>query len=293
FCSYGHLGYGSADIFRSRRLDDSWQKWSPVENLGPRFNGPGYDGFFALGPDGTAYYASSGRLDNAPKKLFRTAPGPAPTDTIPPPIDPEKAPRALVTGRVLDARTSQPLAGGAQVQALLLGSSVDFRSTAQAGAAGFQLSLLPGRYRVTTTAGLLTKVDTFMVAPGESRRYEPRLTPATVGSRLDLPAIIFTQGQAKLLGSAYPTLNTLALSLKDNPQLEIRLEGHTSNEPPADKNQVLSEDRVAEVKRYLVSRGVAEGRITTVGYGGSRPKFPNDREETRKLNRRVELVITK
>lgn len=50
---------------------------------------------------------------------------------------------------------------------------------------------------------------------------------------------------------------------------------------------------MSEVKRYLVGRGVAEGRITTVGYGGSRPKFGNDREETRKLNRRVELVITK
>ncbi len=293
FSSYGHLGYGSADIFRSRRLDDSWEKWSPVENLGPRFNGPGYDGFLALGPDGTAYYSSSGKVDNAPKKLFRTAPGPAPTDTVPAPIDPEKAPRALVTGRVLDARTSQPIAGAAQVQALLLGSTIDFRSTAQVGNTGFQLSLVPGRYRVTTTAGLLTKVDTLTVAPGEDRRYEPRLLPATVGSRLDLPAIIFTQSQARLLGSAYPTLNELANSMKANPQLEIRLEGHTDNVGPADKNQVLSEQRVAEVKRYLVSKGVAESRITTVGFGGSKPKFGNDREETRKLNRRVELVITK
>jgi outer membrane protein OmpA-like peptidoglycan-associated protein len=81
--------------------------------------------------------------------------------------------------------------------------------------------------------------------------------------------------------------------LKENPQLEIRLEGHTDNVGPADKNQVLSEQRVAEVKRYLVSRGVAEGRITTVGFGGAKPKFDNNREETRKLNRRVELVITK
>jgi outer membrane protein OmpA-like peptidoglycan-associated protein len=114
-----------------------------------------------------------------------------------------------------------------------------------------------------------------------------------VGSRLDLPAIIFAQSQDKLLGSAYPTLNRLAESMKENPQLEIRLEGHTDNVGEADKNQKLSELRVAEVKRFLVRRGVAESRITTIGYGGSKPKFPNDREETRKLNRRVELVITK
>ncbi len=294
FSSYGHQGYGSADIFVSQRLDDSWEKWSPVQNLGPRFNGPGFDAYFALGPDGVAYFATSGASPTAPADLRRTPPGPPPApDSTAVAVDPEKAARALVTGRVLDARTGQPLAGGAQVQALLLNSTIDFRSTAQADATGFQLSLVPGRYRMLTTAGLLTRVDTLVIGAGESRRYEPRLTPATVGSRLDLPAIIFTQSQAKLLGSAYPTLNRLAESMKENPLLEIRLEGHTSNEPPADKNQVLSEQRVAEVKRYLVGRGVAESRITTIGYGGSRPKYPNDREETRKLNRRVELVITK
>jgi outer membrane protein OmpA-like peptidoglycan-associated protein len=297
FSSYGHQGYGSADIFVSQRLNDDWTKWSQPENLGPRFNGTGYDAFFALGPDGTAYYATTGAKDTSPKKLFRTPPGPPPvidsTAIVAAAADPMSQPRALLTGRVLDGRTSQPLAGGAEVQALMIGGPIDFRSTARADAVGFQMSLAPGRYRMTTTAGLLTRVDTLTVRAGESRRYEPRLTPATVGSRLDLADLLFVQSKAQLLGSSYPTLNKLAESLKDNPQLEIRLEGHTSNEPPADKNQILSEERVATVKRYLVGRGVAASRITTVGYGGSRPKFSNDREETRKLNRRVELVITK
>ncbi|GAB3637184.1 hypothetical protein GCM10027422_27740 [Hymenobacter arcticus] len=297
FSSYGHQGYGSADIFVTQCLNEDWTKWSPPQNLGPRFNGPGYDAFFALGPDGTAYYASTGAKDTSPKKLFRTPPGPPPvidsTAIIAAAADPMSQPRALLTGRVLDGRTSQPIVGGAEVQALMIGGPIDFRSTARADAVGFQMSLAPGRYRLTTTAGLLTRIDTLTVRAGESRRYEPRLTPATVGSRLDLADLLFVQSKAQLLGSSYPTLNKLAESLKDNPQLEIRLEGHTSNEPPADKNQVLSEERVATVKRYLVGRGVAASRITTVGYGGSRPKFSNDREETRKLNRRVELVITK
>jgi outer membrane protein OmpA-like peptidoglycan-associated protein len=297
FASYGHQGYGSADIFVSQRLDDTWTKWSPPQNLGPAINGAGYDAFFALGPNGTAYYATTGAKDTAPKKLLRTAPGPPPvvdsTAILAAAADPMSQPRALVTGRVLDGRTNQPLAGGAEVQALMIGGPIDFRSTARSEVTGFQMSLAPGRYRVTTTAGLLTRVDTLVVRAGESRRYEPRLTPAVAGTRLDLPDIIFAQSQAKLLGSSYTTLNKLAESLKENPQLEIRVEGHTDNVGAADKNQVLSEQRVAEVKRYLVGRGVAQGRITTVGYGGSKPKFSNDREETRKLNRRVELVITK
>ncbi len=297
FSSYGHQGYGSADIFVSQRLDDSWTKWSQPENLGPRFNGPGYDAFFALGPDGTAYYASTGAKDTNPKKLFRTPPGPPPVvdsaAIVAAAADPMSQPRALVTGRVLDARTNQPIAGGAEVQALMIGGPIDFRSTARADQVGFQMSLAPGRYRVVATAGLLTRVDTFAVRAGESRRYEPRLTPATVGSRLDLPDLLFVQAQAKLLGSSFATLNKLAESLKDNPQLEIRLEGHTDNVGTPALNVKLSEDRVAAVKRYLVDKGVAASRITTVGFGGEKPKFSNDREETRKLNRRVELVITK
>ncbi|NML67745.1 OmpA family protein [Hymenobacter sp. RP-2-7] len=296
FSSYGHQGYGSSDIFVSTRLDESWTKWSPPQNLGPRFNGPGYDGFFALGPDSAAYFASSGPKDTAPKKLFRTQPGPPPAPdsaALAAAANPLAQPRAIVTGRVLNATTGQPLAGGAEVQALMVGGPIDFRATAQADALGFQMSLAPGRYRVTTTAGLLTRVDTFSVRAGESRRYEPRLTPATAGTRLELPDIIFAQSQARLLGSSYATLNKLAQSLKENPSLEIRVEGHTDNQGEADKNQVLSEQRVAEVKRYLVGRGVAASRISTIGYGGSKPKFSNDREETRRLNRRVELVITK
>jgi outer membrane protein OmpA-like peptidoglycan-associated protein len=131
------------------------------------------------------------------------------------------------------------------------------------------------------------------VAVSGSPRRDLLLLPASVGAKLDLPSIIFAQGKAGLLGSSYAELNRLAIALQASPNTEVRLEGHTDNVGPADKNQQLSEDRVAEVKRYLVGRGVSEKRITTVGFGGSKPKFSNEREETRRLNRRVELVIVK
>ena len=255
--------------------------------------------FFALGPDGTAYYTSTGAKDTSPKKLFRTPPGPPPvidsTAIIAAAADPMSQPRALLTGRVLDGRTSQPIVGGAQVQALMIGGPIDFRSTARADAVGFQMSLAPGRYRMTTTAGLLTRIDTLTVRAGESRRYEPRLTPATVGSRLDLADLLFVQSKAQLVGSSYATLNTLANSHEGQPAAwKFASKATPTTSRPADKNRGAQRSSAwPTVKRYLVGRGVAESRITTVGYGGSRPKFGNDREETRKLNRRVELVITK
>ncbi|MBD2722547.1 RICIN domain-containing protein [Hymenobacter armeniacus] len=296
FASYGHMGYGSADIFVSQRLDDSWAKWSEPRNLGPALNGPGFNAYFSLTPDGKTAYYSSSPAPNATSDIWRTGRA-TPADSVPAaPVAaaPDPSVRAYLSGRVLDARTKQPVPG-AIVKANLLANKagVQYNATHKSdNTGGYQLSLLPGRYYLTATGGgFLTVGDTVSIS-GSPRR-DLLLLPAAVGSKLDLTTILFAQGKATLLGTAYAELNRLAIALQASPGTEIRLEGHTSNEPPADKNQQLSEDRVAEVKRYLVGRGVDEKRISTVGYGGSRPKYSNDREETRRLNRRVELVIVK
>ena len=59
----------------------------------------------------------------------------------------------------------------------------------------------------------------------------------------------------------------------------------------AEYNQALGERRAAAVRDYLTSRGVDANRLQTVSYGEERPKHDNDREETRRLNRRAALVV--
>ena len=296
FASYGHMGYGSADIFVSQRLDDSWARWSEPRNLGPALNGPGFNAYFSVAPDGkTAYYSSSATA-NGTKDIWRTGRA-APPDSLPAaPVAAvgEAAGRVYLTGRVLDARTRQPVPG-AVVKATLLANAAgtQFNATSRAdNVGGYQMSLLTGTYLLTATGGGFLTVGDTLRASGSPRR-DLLLRPAAVGSTLDLPSIIFAQGKAGLLAPSYAELNRLAIALQASPATEVRLEGHTDNVGPADKNQQLSEDRVAEVKRYLVGRGIAEPRISTVGFGGTKPKFGNDREETRRLNRRVELVIVK
>jgi outer membrane protein OmpA-like peptidoglycan-associated protein len=296
FASYGHMGYGSADIFVSQRLDDSWTKWSEPRNLGPALNGPGFNAYFSLTPDGKTAYFSSSPAPNATSDLWRTGRA-TPADSLPAtPVAAAADPtaRAFLSGRVLDARTKQPVPG-AIVKANLLANAAgaQYNATHRSdNTGGYQLSLLPGKYYLTATGGGFLTVGDTVVVSGSPRR-DLLLLPAAIGAKVDLPSILFAQGKATLLGTAYAELNRLAIALQASPSTEIRLEGHTSNEPPADKNQQLSEDRVAEVKRYLVGRGIDEKRITTVGFGGSKPKYSNDREETRRLNRRVELVIVK
>ena len=296
FASYGHMGYGSADLFVSMRLDDTWTRWSEPRNLGPALNGPGFNAYLSLTADGKTAYFSSSATANGTKDIWRTGRAVA-ADSLPPAAVAavsETASRVFLSGRVLDARTKQPVPG-ALVKANLLGTGrngTQFNATSRADNSGnYQMSLLPGRYALSAIGGLLTMSDT-LAASGSPRR-DILLRPAAVGDKVDLPSIIFAQGKATLLGSSFIELNRLAIALQAAPATEVRLEGHTDNVGPVDKNQQLSEDRVAEVKRYLVGRGIDEKRITTVGFGGAKPRYGNDREETRRLNRRVELVIVK
>lgn len=296
FSSYGHAGYGSADIFVSQRLDETWTRWSEPRNVGYPLNGAGFDAYLSLTADGKQAYYVASRTANGPADLFRTVTGVAPSDTATPPapkpVAPAVAARTLLTGRTLDAKTRQPLA--TEVKAIRLGNDLAFNATARTDVAGgsYQLTLPPGQYRLLASrAGYLTATDT--VTMSGSRSLELLLVPAAVGSSLELPTLIFAQGKYTLLPASYTELNRLARTLQDNPAVNIRLEGHTDNQGRADLNVKLSEERVAEVKRYLVKRGVPETRISTIGYGGSKPRASNDKEETRKLNRRVEFTIVK
>lgn len=110
-------------------------------------------------------------------------------------------------------------------------------------------------------------------------------------ARLVLNNVFFEQGKPVLLPASFPELKRLAQTLKDNPTLRIRLEGHTDNQGEADKNQRLSEQRVAEIKKYLIRQQVAADRLETIGYGQTRPVAPNDVEQNRRRNRRVEFAI--
>lgn len=115
--------------------------------------------------------------------------------------------------------------------------------------------------------------------------------PAREEARLVLNNVFFEQGKPVLLPASFPELKRLAQTLKGNSSLRIRLEGHTDNQGDAGKNQLLSEQRVAEIKKYLIRQQVAADRLETIGYGPTRPVAPNDVEANRRRNRRVEFAI--
>lgn len=124
-----------------------------------------------------------------------------------------------------------------------------------------------------------------------SRNYV--LSMIKVGSSVTLKNIYFEKASAILMNESMTELNKILQFMNDNPLMAIELSGHTSSEGKDDYNLQLSTDRANAIKQWLTSKGIMEQRITTIGYGKTKPVGDNNTEEGRKMNRRVELKIIK
>jgi outer membrane protein OmpA-like peptidoglycan-associated protein len=108
--------------------------------------------------------------------------------------------------------------------------------------------------------------------------------------RARLDGILFDIDSARLRSESLPTLDEVVRVLVAEPVWEITIEGHTASTGTAAHNQVLSEQRALAVRDYLTAKGIAPGRLSSVGLGQSRPVADNATELGRAQNRRVELV---
>lgn len=102
--------------------------------------------------------------------------------------------------------------------------------------------------------------------------------------------INFDFGKANLKPDGERTVDEIAKMLRDDGRLRIRIEGHTDNVGSEGANKTLSEERAKAVMSALVRRGVEAGRLSSAGFGASKPIADNRTEEGRAKNRRVELV---
>lgn len=103
-------------------------------------------------------------------------------------------------------------------------------------------------------------------------------------------AIQFEFNSSVLKTDSYPALDQLSSDLRSGTVKSIKLEGHASEEGTPEYNMQLSKDRANAVKTYLVNSGVAANKVSTKGFGETRPIASNETEEGRQLNRRVDLI---
>ncbi len=298
FSTNGKKGFGSSDVYFSRRLDDSWTNWSEPENMGEWINGEGKDSNFILIDElknvllvkmnNSDEYGDIVIKSPDPKmdSLF-TKPAPAELKDIL--VESTANPR--LKGTIRD-QAGQLLTS---VQVQIEGKGLnDFAFSDKVGVYDFEFSE-NGEYSIHVSASSYipqSAVATFSDTD-KLKIIDFTLMPVEVGVSVNLDNVLFVRGTNNFTPGSTKALDLVVEFMKDNPSVEILLGGHTDNTGSERKNVTLSKQRVKTVKKYLVTQGIASSRVKGKGYGGSVPIASNDREDSRKLNRRVEFTITK
>ena len=287
FASWELPGYGEADMFITKRLDDSWTKWSDPVNMGPAINNDGFNAYYKISTDAKLVYFSSTKNSLGYSDLFMS---PLPEALKPDPVN-------QIKGKVLDAKTQKPLGATIRYENIATAQKTgETRSNPQNGE--FTILLPYGKvYGFHAAAdGYIAVNDHLDLSIAGNYAEMERiiyLVPIEIGQVVSLNNVFFKQGLDQLLPNSYPELDRLVEILKANPGLEIELHGHTDNQGDAKLNIALSEQRATAVQKYLESHGVLAKNISGKGFGGTKPIAPNDKEDNRKKNRRVEFVIIK
>lgn len=205
---------------------------------------------------------------------------------------------ASVVSLALTACTTNPKTGESQVSKAAIGAGIGAATGAGIGAlAGGKnkgkAALIGAAAGTALGAGIGYYMDT------QEQELQSNLQGTEVqvqrqGEDLNLVMpgnVAFTTGSANINSSFTSTLDSVASVLVKNPETTLTVSGYTDSKGNSAANQTLSKNRADSVARYLVSKGVSQNRIQSVGFGDSNPIASNDNEQGRSKNRRVEIKI--
>ncbi len=274
-------GIGEADVYRSVRLDDSWQHWTKPENLGSSVNRPGRTTFYTEDAEGKYAYLVWRKTAADESAIYRIR------------VE-RKRPVALVHGIVTDAN-GKPLAAHIEYERLADGAKVgSARSDPATGE--YQIELPAGEsyalraerdgYFPTSEHLDLTHLTGF-----EPVARNLTLNKIESGAAITMKNVFFETDKATLLPASFEELDRVKDLLAARPEFKLQIAGHTDSTGSEAHNQRLAKDRADAVATYLAAHGVAPDRLPTIGYGSAKPIAPNTTEEGRAENRRVEFIL--
>ncbi|QCK15492.1 OmpA family protein [Mangrovivirga cuniculi] len=282
FASTGHNGYGESDIYYTKRLDDTWTKWSAPVNMGPQVNSPGWEAYYSISNiSDYAYFISGKSADSKTRNVYRLPSSQidyTPETTVMIEGKVEGLNKESVTVRVKDSETGEELA-----QAYTSANS------------GKYTLMIPKVASIDISAkgdkifGFNKRIDLSKV--NIKTRIDLKAEPLSKGGNIRMNNLLFQRTTPILLKESYPDLKNIAYIMQRNPKIKIRVEGHTDNVGHDKAKLKLSFDRANMIKSHLINLGVKENRIETIGYGDEKPVAPNDTEDNKQRNRRVEIKI--
>jgi len=119
----------------------------------------------------------------------------------------------------------------------------------------------------------------------------PKSNEAAVSSNWVLFGVNFDVNKSTIKPESYPILEHAVSVLKDNSDIKVEIQGHTDGDASAAYNMKLSQKRAEAVKAYLVEHGIDASRLSTVGYGKTKPIADNNTAEGKAKNRRIEFKV--
>jgi outer membrane protein OmpA-like peptidoglycan-associated protein len=256
FSSYGHPGYGSSDVFVSRRLDDTWTKWSKPENLGPEINTSEWDAYFSIIASGKyAYMVSTKNGTGGSSDIVRI---PLPQSAKPDPV-------VLIKGRVLDAKTKKPLY--AEVVSTLLKTNTKALVGHSDSATGAYQVIIPAGdlydflatksgYFPNSQAIDLTQTGDYLEIVKDIY-LQPVDSPGTV----HLNNIYFKDCSDSLLPESNAELQRLAKFMHQNKGYDADIDLLMDKGGECPDIETLNEKRAIAIKKFLVKDGVEEKRL--------------------------------
>lgn len=284
--SDGHPGLGNADIFKADR--DEQGNWEKPRNLGYPLNTfENESSLFITTDNKTGYYSRQiSQQGQASIQLFQFQ-VPAQWKS--------KQESIFAQGNVYDAKTRKPLGATVQLYDVATDELVQqVYSDPQRG--DYTIVLTEGKqYALYVSAdGYLLKSLSFDYTA--SKAFNPLtldvyLDPLSAGANVVLNNLFFPSNKYTLEARSKTELNKLVQLLTQNPGLRIQIAGHTDDVGEAAFNLELSRKRAQSVVDYLTQRGIGRSRLAVAGFGESKPVKPNNSEENRQLNRRIELKI--
>jgi len=221
------------------------------------------------------------------------ASNPAPTAV---PAAPKPAPKPAAQPVPLPLPVPKPSAAPAQAPPPAVATPKPAPALAGATTAVAVMTAIAGdRSGDSDHDGVVNGKDECPLAPG-AKGTPPGCPP---GHRVDLEKgqiellkpLRFDDGASALSGRSDELLDELAATLKANPKMKVRIEGHTGEDPSPDASTATSQKRAAAVRKELASRGVAPARMQAYGCGQNRPIAPNNVPWGRKKNERIELHV--
>ena len=283
FASNGHSSFGGFDIFRAKKSGSSWTDWEAPINLGPEINTIYNERHYYRVEDSNVAYISSDRANGkGGEDNYKVVI-----------LNEEYLDGIRIYGEVKDDK-GQPVS--ADINWSFTYKDKDMVNVIQSNADGFYNLYLPriDSVYITITKPNYQSYDNSILFENsiDELNYDIEILLLEETNYV-INNIYFDFDKAVLKEESFPSLDKLVNTIMTNKDIEVCIIGYTDDVGSAAYNQKLSERRAKAVYQYLIDNGIDKEILNYRGEGQDNPIAPNDTDENRQLNRRVEFNVSR